>query len=110
MSKDGIIGRRAVDNKECNIFSDLLRIITNHNGQYDCAEGVYFSPSKLDKWGVSLDQPFSINPHLLECRIVEDVNRASVVDQDLVCVIVSYPYTNDECIVIRVVETLSIFF
>ena len=28
----------------------------------------------------------------------------------LVCVVVSYLYANDECIIMRVVETLSIFF
>ena len=81
-SEDGIIGRRVVDNKECNIFSDLLRIITNCNEQRDYAKGVYFSPSEPDEWGIGWDQPFSINPHLLERQVVKDVNRASVVDQD----------------------------
>ena len=30
--------------------------------------------------------------------------------RDLVCVVVSYPYANDECIVMWVVETSGIFF
>ena len=74
MSKDDIIGGQVADNKECNIFSDLLRIITNCNGQCDCAGG------------------------------------RGVVDQDSVCVVISYPYANDECIIMQVVEMSSIFF
>ena len=61
-SEDGIIGRRVVDNKECNIFSDLLRIITNCNGKCDCTEGVYFSPFEPNEWGVGQDQLFSVHP------------------------------------------------
>ena len=94
LSKDDIIGGQAVDNKECNIFSDLLRIITNRNGQWDCAGGggaVYLSPFEPNKKGIGWDQPFSVHPHLLECQVVEDVSRPSVVDQDSVCVVISYP-------------------
>ena len=47
--EDSIIGERVVDNKECDIFSDLLRVITNRNGQRDCTEGVYFSPSETNE-------------------------------------------------------------
>ena len=53
---------------------------------------------------------FSIDPHLLECWVVENVCGTSVVDQDPVCVIVSYSDANDECVVMRVVKTSSIFF
>ena len=108
-SKDGIVGGQAVDNKECNILSDLLRIITNCYGQCDCVKGVYFCPSKPNEWGVGWDQPFSVNPHLLKCRVVEDVSGAFVVNQDPMCVIISYSYANDRCIVMWVVETSSIF-
>ena len=79
-SEDGIIGGRAVDNKECNILSDLLGVITNRYGQRDCTEGVFFCPSEPNEWGIGRGQPFSVNPHLLECRIVKDVSRASVAD------------------------------
>ena len=48
-SEDSIIGGRAVYNKECDIFTDLLRVITNRNGQRDCTEGVYFSPSETNE-------------------------------------------------------------
>ena len=41
--------------------------------------------------------------------IVEDVNGPSVVNQDPVYVVVSYSYANDECIVMWMVETSSIF-
>ena len=98
-SEDGIIGGRAVNNKECNIFSDLLRIITSRNEQRDHIEGVYFSPSEHNEWGVGRDQLFSLNPYLIKCRVVEDISRASVVNQDSVCVVVSYSYAKDECIV-----------
>ena len=47
---------------------------------------------------------------LLERWIVEDISKASVVDLDPVCVVFSYPYVDDECIVMRVVETSGIIF
>ena len=87
----------------------MLRIITNCHKQHDYTKGMYFCPSKPNKQGVGLDQPFSINPYLLEHRVVEDVSGASVVNEDLVCIVVSYPYVDDECIVMQVVETSSIF-
>ena len=66
LSEDGIISGQAVDNKECNIFSDLLKVITNRNGQRDGTDEVYFSPSKTNEWGIGRDQPFFVNPHLLK--------------------------------------------
>ena len=42
----------AIDNKECNILSDLLRIIPNFQKQCDRAKGVHFCSFKLDKWSV----------------------------------------------------------
>ena len=53
---------------------------------------------------------FFIDPHLLECWVVENVCGASVVDQDPICVIVSYSDANDKRIVMWVVKMLSIFF
>ena len=53
---------------------------------------------------------FSVNLHLLERREVENVYGASVVDQDLVHVIVPYLDANDECIIMRVVKMSSILF
>ena len=46
----------------------------------------------------------------MERRVVEDVYRASVVDQDPLCVIVPYQDANDECIVMWVVEASGVFF
>ena len=60
-SEDGIVGRRVIDNKEYNILSDLLRIITNCYRQRDCVKGVYFCPSERNKWGIGWVQPFSVN-------------------------------------------------
>ena len=108
--EDGIIGGRAVDNKECNILSDFLGVITNRYGKRDYVEWVYFCPSEPNEWGVGRGHPFFVNPHLLECRVVKDVSRVFVVNQDPICVVGSYLYANDECIIMRVVETLSIFF
>jgi len=53
---------------------------------------------------------FSIDPHLLERRIAEHIHGTSVVNQNLVCVIVSYSDAHNECVVIRVVKASSIFF
>ena len=53
---------------------------------------------------------FFVNLHLLEHRVVENVCRAFVVDQDPVHVIVPYPDANNECIIMRVVKTLGILF
>ena len=53
---------------------------------------------------------FCVDPHLLERWVVENVCGTSVVNQDPVCVIVSYSDANDERVVIRVVKTSSMFF
>jgi len=53
---------------------------------------------------------FSVDPYLLECWVVENVCGTIVVDQDSVCVIVSYSDANDECVIMWVVKTSSIFF
>ena len=58
------------------------------------------------KW----DQPFPIKSHLLERWVVEDVSRAPIIHWDLVGVVVPYPYTNYERIVMCVVESPGIFF
>jgi len=47
---------------------------------------------------------------MLKGWIVQDISEASVVYQHLVGVIVSYPYTDYECIIMWVVETSDIFF
>ena len=48
---------------------------------------------------------FSVNPHLLKCRVVKNVCGAFVVHQDPVRVIVPYPDANDKCIIMWVVKT-----
>ena len=60
-------------------------------------------------WGVGWDQSFSLYSHLLKGWIVQDVSGASVVYQHPVGVIVSYLYTDYECIIMWVVETSGIF-
>ena len=53
--EDSIIGRRAINDQERNVFSALLRIITNRNGQRDCTKGVHFSSFEPDERGVGRD-------------------------------------------------------
>ena len=53
--EDSIIGERAINDQECNVFSALLRIITNCNGQRDYTKGVHFSSFEPDKGGVGWD-------------------------------------------------------
>ena len=62
-----------------------------------------------NEWRINWNQSFLVDPHLLECLVVEDVNRAPIVHQDLVGVVVSDPNTNHERIIIRVVEMPGIF-
>ena len=59
---------------------ELLRIITSHNRQFDCVEGVYLCPLEPNKRGDGRDQSFLVNLYLLERRVAEDVSRASVVN------------------------------
>ena len=50
-SYDGIIGGGAIDNKECNIFSDLPRVIPNCYRQCDHAKGVLFLQTRrVEHW------------------------------------------------------------
>ena len=96
----GIVSKRIVDNKECNILSNLLRAIINRHGQCHYTEGVYSRSSKPDERCIGQYKPFFRNPYLLEHRLIEDISKASII---------LYPYVNNECIVIWVVETSSIF-
>jgi len=59
--------------------NDLLMVITNHYGQCDRADGVYSYSFEPYEQGVSRNQPFFLNSHLLERRVIEDVSRAPVV-------------------------------
>ena len=52
---------------------------------------------------------FSLNPHLLERQVVEDISRAPIVHKDPMGVVVPHLYANYERIVVWVVETPSIF-
>ena len=109
-SYDGIVSGGAINSKECNIPSDLLRIISNCHNQCDCAERVYFCSSKPNEWRIGWNQTFFVDPHLLKRWVVENVHGASVVNQDPICVIVSYLDANKERVVMRVVKTSSVFF
>ena len=71
---------------------------------------MYLYSFEPNKWGVGWNQPFSLNPHLLEYRVVEDISGAPIVYEDSMSVVVPYTYANHKCIILRVVETLCIFF
>ena len=79
MAQYGIISRRTVDNKECNILSDLLRVITNCHGQCDCTDGVYFHSFEPNEWCIGRYESFSLDPHLLERRVIKDISKASII-------------------------------
>ena len=53
---------------------------------------------------------FSVDPHLLEHWVVENVCGVPIVNQDPVSVIVSYSDADDERIIMWMVKMLSIFF
>ena len=70
---------------------------------------MYPRSSESNEWCVGQSQLFSLNPHLLECRGVEDISRVVVVHKELVCVVVPYTYADHKCIVMWVMETSCIF-
>ena len=70
---------------------------------------MYLCSSESDKWQVDWNQLFPINPHLLECEVVEDVGRTLFIYKDLVGVVVPHFNANHERIVMRVVEMPGIF-
>ena len=80
MAQYGIVSRRTVDNKECNILSDLLKVITNCHGQCDRTEGVYFRSSEPNERCIGRYEPFSLDPHLLERRVIKDISKASIIN------------------------------
>ena len=51
---------------------------------------------------------FSLNPHLLECQVVEDISRAPIVHKDPMGVGVPHLYANYERIIVWVVKTPGI--
>ena len=65
--------------------------------------------SESYKWCVGWDQLFSPDSHLLECWIVQDIDRAPEVHKDLVGVVIPYTYADYKCIVVWVMETSGIF-
>ncbi|XP_065627112.1 uncharacterized protein LOC111997832 [Quercus suber] len=77
--------------------------------QSDRTEGVYSYSSKSNERCIGWNQPFFFNPHLLECRVVEDISKNPIVYKDPVGVVVPYPYANYERIVVWVVEMAGIF-
>ena len=79
MAQYGIVSRRIVNNKECNILSDLLKVITNCHGQCDCTDGVYFHSSEPNEWCIGRYESFSLDPHLLERRVIKDISKASII-------------------------------
>ena len=62
------------------ILSNLLRVITIRHGQCDRIEGVYSRSSKPDERCIGRYELFSLDPHLLECWVIEDINRAFIIN------------------------------
>ena len=91
------------------ILGDLLKVITDHYEQSDRSKGVYPCSPESNEWRVGWNQPFSLNPHLLECQVIEYISRAPVVYKDLVSIIVPNTYAYYRCIVVWVVEMSCIF-
>ena len=106
----GIVGKWAINNKECNILTNLLRVVADRHGQCDRVEKVDTCSSKPNEWHISWYESLSFDLHLLECRVIEDISRTSIINQDPVSIIVPYPNTNNECIVVWVVEMTNVFF
>ena len=73
-SLDGIVSRQVVDHMECYVLSDLLGVVANGYGQCNCAKGEYPCSSETSKQSVCRNQLLSINPHLLERLVVNDVS------------------------------------
>ena len=70
---------------------------------------MYTCSPESNEWHVGWNQPFSLNPHLLECWVIEYISRAHVVYKDSVSIIVPNTYAYYKCIIVWVVETLCIF-
>ena len=107
-AQDGIVGRRIVNNQYRDIPSDLLRVITDRHKQSNYTKVVYFCPSESNEQCVGWNQPFSLNPHLLECRVVEDISKAPIVYKDPMSVVVPNLHADYKHIIVWVVETSSI--
>ena len=88
----------------------MLRVVIDRHGQCDRAEGVDTCSSKPNERHVGWYESLSFDLHLLECRVVEDISRTSIINQDLVSIVVPYPNTNNEFIVVWVVEMTNVFF
>ena len=86
-----------------------MRVITDYYRQSDHIERVYSCSFKFHKWCIGRNQPFSLNSHLLEHLVVEDISKAHIVLKDLVGVVVPYPSANYVRFVVWVVEMPSIF-
>ena len=61
-------------------------------GQSNCTKGVYSCSSESNKWRISWNQLFSLNPHLLERRVVKDIDGAPIAYKDLMSVVVPPSY------------------
>ena len=63
-----------------NPTSNLLRVVTNHHGQYDRTKGVYSYSSEPYEQRIGWYKSLSRDPYLLERRVVENINRASIIN------------------------------
>ena len=82
-TQDGVVSKQTIDNQEQDIFGDLLRVITNCYNQSNRAKVVYTRSSESNERCGGWNQPFSLNPHLLERQVIEDINRSPIVHKDL---------------------------
>ena len=92
LTQDGVVSGQIINNQERDIFHDLLRVITNRHKQSNHAKGVYAHSSKSNERCVGWNRPFSLNPHLLECQVIEDISRAPIIRKDSGGVVVPHSY------------------
>ena len=57
---------------------------------------------KPNKRCVGWYESLTLDHHLLEYQVVKDINRASIINQDSVSVVVPYLNTNNNCIAVWV--------
>ena len=69
----------------------------------------YFCSFEPDEWCVGRYELFFLDSHLLECQVIEDISKASIINQDLMRVVVPYSYADNKCAIVGVVEMSSIF-
>ena len=78
-TKDGVIGRWAINDKEIDLLNELLRVHPDGYWQSNSSNEKDLGAIKSYEQHVWELVTFSVDPHLLECRVVEDIYWAPVV-------------------------------